>query len=81
MAFELYTDAALARDLPEYGLRRGDLTKIVDAHVAPDGENGYSIEVCNALGETIAVTAVPESALQTLHKNEVLSVRELSVTR
>lgn len=81
MALELYTDAALARDLPEYGLRRGDLINIVDAHLAPDGENGYSIEGCNALGETIAVTAVPKSALQTLHKNQVLSVRELSATR
>ncbi len=80
MTFELYTDAALAHDLPEHGLRRGDLVKVVDTHVAPDGENGYSIEVSNALGETIAVTAVPASALQTLHKNEVLSVRALSAT-
>ncbi len=81
MTFELYTDAALAHDLPEHALRRGDLVKIVDTHLAPDGDNGYSIEVSNALGETIAVTAVPESALQTLHKNEVLSVRALSATR
>ena len=59
MAFELYTDVALARDMVELGLRRGDLVKIVDHHVAPDGEEGYSIEVFNALGETIAVTAAP----------------------
>ncbi len=43
-----------------------------------DGENGYSIEVFNALGDTIAVTAVGESALEPLSKNEVLSVRPLS---
>jgi hypothetical protein len=43
------------------------------------GESGYSIEVFNALGDTIAVTAVPESALESLHKNEVLSVRQLTV--
>ena len=49
MTFDLYTDAALARDLPEYSLRRGDLVKIVDAHTAGDGENGYSVEVFNAL--------------------------------
>ncbi len=78
MAFQLYTDAALARDLPEYRLRRGDLVKIVDAHTASDGENGYSVEVFNALGETMAVIAVSESALKSLHKNEVLSVREMT---
>ncbi len=80
MAFELYTDAALARDIPEHGLRRGDLVKIVEAHTPADGEHGYSVEIFNALGETIAVTAVPESALTRLHGNAVLSVRELTAT-
>ena len=78
MAFELYTDAALARDVPEHRLRRGDVVKIVDLHRSPNGENGYSIEVFNALGDTIAVTAVPESALEPLHEDEVLSVRALA---
>jgi len=78
MAFELYTDVALARDIAELGLRRGDLVKIVDHHVAPDGEEGYSIEVLNALGETIAVTTVPVSALEALRDDEVLSVRPLA---
>ena len=80
MRFELYTDAALARDIPEHRLRRGDLVKIVDRHRSPNGENGYSIEVFNALGETIVVTAVPETALESLHKDEVLSVRPLTAT-
>jgi Domain of unknown function (DUF4926) len=78
MAFELYTDAALARDVAELGLRRGDLVKIVDRHVAPDGEEGYSIEVFNAVGETIAVSTVPVSALEALREDEVLSVRLLA---
>jgi hypothetical protein len=76
--FELYTEVALTRDMPEFGLRRGDLAKVVDHHVAPDGEDGYSIEVFNALGETIAVTTVPFSALEALRKDEVLSVRTLA---
>jgi hypothetical protein len=80
MAFELYTDVALARDMAELGLRRGDLVKVVDHHVAPDGEEGYSIEVFNALGETIAVTAVPASALEALREDEVLSVRPMART-
>ena len=78
MAFELYTDAALVRDIPEHRLRRGDVVKIIDLHASSDGENGYSIEVFNALGDTIAVTAVPESALEPLRNDEVLSVRTLA---
>ena len=78
MAFELYTDVALACDMAELELRRGDLVKVVDHHVAPDGEEGYSIEVFNALGETIAVTTVPASALESLREDEVLSVRPLA---
>lgn len=78
MRFELYTDAALARDIPEHSLRRGDVVKVVDHHPSPNGETGYSIEVFNALGDTIAVTAVPESALESLRKDEVLSVRPLA---
>lgn len=78
MAFELYTDAALVRDIPEHRLRRGDVVKIIDLHASSNGENGYSIEVFNALGDTIAVTAVPESALESLRNDEVLSVRSLA---
>jgi len=78
MRFELYTDAALTRDMPELGFRRGDLVKVVDHHVAPDGKEGYPIEVFNAVGETIAVTTVPGSALEALREDEVLSFRTLA---
>jgi len=43
MKFELYTDAVLTRDVPEHRLRRGDIVKLVDHHVARDGSEGYSI--------------------------------------
>jgi hypothetical protein len=77
MKFELYTDVALTCDLPEHRLRRGDIVKLVDHHVARDGTEGYSIEVFNAVGETIAVTSVPASALEALREDEVLSARTL----
>jgi hypothetical protein len=60
-------------DVPQHRLRRGDVVKLVDHHVAPDGTEGYSIEVFNALGDTIAVTSVPASALEALRQDEVLS--------
>jgi hypothetical protein len=80
MDFELYTDAALARDLPEYRLRRGDIVKVIDRHTSQTGESGYSIEVFNAIGDTIAVTTVPASDLEPLHEHEVFSVRTLAAT-
>lgn len=77
MKFELYTDVALTCDLPEHRLRRGDIVKLVDHHVAADGTEGYSIEVFNAVGDTITVTAVPTSALEVLREDEVLCARTL----
>jgi len=79
MKLALYKDAALACDLPDHRLKRGDIVKLVDHHVAPDGTEGYSIEVFNALGDTIAVTAVPATALEPLREDEVLCARPRSI--
>jgi hypothetical protein len=78
MKLEPYSDVALTCDLPEHRLRRGDIVKFVDHHVATDGTEGYSIEVFNAVGDTIAVTAVPASALEVLREDEVLCARPLA---
>ena len=77
MKLELYKDAVLTRNLAEHRLRRGDIVKLVDHHVAPDNTEGYSIEVFNAVGDTIAVTTVPAAALETVREDEVLSARTL----
>jgi hypothetical protein len=42
------------------------------------GEDGSILEVFNALGESIAVVTVPESDIEGLHADEVLSVRPLA---
>ena len=77
MRFELFTRVALQEDLPQYKLCRGDVATIVEHHPVPDGEDGYSLEVFNAVGETIAVITVAESQIQPLMSNEVLHVRVL----
>ena len=77
MNLELYTDAAVATDLPESNLRRGDMVKIVDELTAPDGARGYAVEVLNALGETIDVRTVPASALEPLREDDLLCIRRL----
>ena len=82
MKFELYTDVALTCDLPVHRLLRGDIVTLVDHHMASDGTEGYSIEVFNAIGDTITVTAVPVpvSALEALREDEVLCARTLNET-
>lgn len=78
MAYELFTRVALREDFPKYRLRRGDLVTIVDRHSGNEGEeDGYSLEVFNAIGQTIAVLVVEESKIEPLKENEVLHIREL----
>ena len=54
--------------------QRGEACKSAEK---ADGTEGYSIEVCNAAGNTIAVTAVPASALEVLREDEILCTRSL----
>lgn len=78
MAYELFTRVALREDIPRHRLRRGDVATIVDRHPGSKGkEDGYSLEVFNAIGETIAVLVVEESEIEPLMENEVLHVRQL----
>jgi hypothetical protein len=78
MSLELYNDAVLTCEVAAHRLHCGDIVKLVDHHIAPDGTEGYSIEVFNALGDTIAVTTVPASGLKSLAEDEVLCVRLMS---
>jgi hypothetical protein len=66
---ELYQEVSLTRDLPEYGLRAGDIATLVDFVPHPsDGEDGCVLEVFNAIGESLAVVAVPISAIASPRK-------------
>jgi len=78
----LYQRVALATDIPSYGLRRGDVAVVVEhlPGTPTTGEEGYALEVFNAVGETIAVVMVPTSAVQPLTENEIFQVRPLSLT-
>jgi hypothetical protein len=76
MKFTLYEEAVLTKDIPEEKLIKGDLATIVDFHPVADGEDGYSLEVFNALGDTIAVITVAESSLAPLTENVIFNARE-----
>jgi hypothetical protein len=81
MKYELYSRVALAEDLPEHCLRRGDVATIVEHHLGrPGQEPGYSLEVFNAVGDTVDVVTVRESQIEPLTANELLAVRPLAAT-
>ena len=47
----------------------------VERHSAPGQEDGYSLEVFNAVGDTVAVVTVRESQIEPLTADELLAVR------
>lgn len=75
MKYKLFEEIALNKDVPGKNLKKGDIATIVEYHPVKDGEDGYSLEIFNALGDTIAVITVPESSIEPLTENEVFSVR------
>ena len=78
MAFELFSKVALTVDVPTHKLRKGDVATIVETHPGRSGqEPGYSLEVFNALGDTLAVVTVRQSHIEPLTHNEILHVRRL----
>lgn len=64
---KLYDRISLTRDFPEHNLRQGDIATFIDTVPDPAGiEEGYILEVFNALGESITVVTVPQSAVEPL---------------
>ena len=79
MKFEMFSRVVLKTDVPENGLRRGDLATIVEYHEGlPGQEPGYSLEVFNAVGDTVAVIALGESQIESLRVDEILCARVLA---
>jgi hypothetical protein len=79
MTYRLFEEVVLLENITEKGLKKGDVATIVEHHPVTDGEDGYSLEVFNALGNTIAVITVSESAIEPLTENEIFSVRSLAM--
>lgn len=80
MKYELFSEVVLQKDIPAKRLKRGDVATIVEYHPSADSEDVYSLEILNALGDTIAVVNVAESEIESLKESEVFSVRLLEAT-
>jgi hypothetical protein len=78
-ALRLYDRVALTAAVPEHRLRAGDVATLVEFVDHPaGGQRGCVLEVSNAIGESIAVIAVPESSVAPLRADEMLAVRPLA---
>ena len=77
MLLETYGDVILTRDVPDHGLRAGDVGTVVERHVVPGvSEEGYSVEFFDMTGNTVAVVPAvpkhPESVFHEVYSGEFL---------
>jgi hypothetical protein len=76
MKHKLLDCVVLAKDLPEFGLRVGDLGTIV-AIYDPDG---LEIEFIKASGETQAVLTLTDADVRPIKADDIISARSLSLS-
>jgi hypothetical protein len=74
--FNLLDTVVLDRDLPEHGLRRGDLGAVVDVH-APDG---LEVEFVMASGKTQALVSLRDGDVRAVADGDLIAVREMKRT-
>jgi len=74
--FNLLDTVVLDRDLPEYGLRRGDLGAVVDVQ-SPDG---LEVEFVLASGKTQALVSLRASDVRAVADGDLIAVRDLKRT-
>jgi len=79
MPFDLYGDVILTRDVPEHGVRAGDVGAVLERHVVPGvSEEGYSVEFFDMTGNTVAVVTLSASAFRLPTPADRPAVRALS---
>ncbi|NEP77549.1 MAG: DUF4926 domain-containing protein [Okeania sp. SIO3B3] len=44
MTFSLFSQVQLIQDIPEFNLKKGSITVIVEYYAMSEGEDGYSVE-------------------------------------
>ncbi len=75
MDFKLFSDVVLVQNIPEEGLREGDVGTVVERHDIAGKETGYSVEFFDMLGKTIAVITVAASMLRLPAHSDIPAVR------
>jgi hypothetical protein len=68
-----HDSAVLVRDLPEYGLKNGDVGTVVLVHPA----GGYEVEFITLDGQTVAVTSLSMDDVRPVGRREIAHAREM----
>jgi uncharacterized protein DUF4926 len=71
MKFALLDTVVLNRDLPEHGLRAGDLGAVVEIYAA----GGIEVEFVRASGQTKALVTLKADDLRSVAEGDILAVR------
>jgi len=71
MKFAVLDTVVLARDMPEHGLRAGDLGAVVEVY-APDG---IEVEFVRASGHTKALLTLATADVRPVAESDLLAVR------
>jgi hypothetical protein len=71
MKFALLDTVVLNRDLPQHGLRAGDLGAVVELY----GADGVEVEFVRASGQTKALVTLKVGDLRSVAENDILAVR------
>ncbi len=74
MKYKLLDCVVLVHDLPDTGLKTGDLGAVVEVY-EPDG---LEVEFVKASGETLAVVTISEGDVRPVESADIISVRSLS---
>ena len=74
MKFEKLEIVVLAHDIPEHGLRAGDLGTVVEIY--PGG--GVEVEFVRGSGITQALLSLSERALRKIDSHDLLATRRLA---
>ncbi len=70
-------DVVLERDLPQHGLKRGDIGTVVLVH---DQGRGYEVEFTSLDGETVAVVTLSAREVRAVGRGEIAHARGMAET-
>jgi hypothetical protein len=76
MTYKMLDTVVLRRDLPEHGLRKGDLGAVVEVH-EPDG---VEVEFVTASGKTQALITLSVRDLRSVQDSDLVTVRSVEHT-
>jgi len=71
MMIEELDNIVLATDLPEHGLKRGDIGTVVLVH----DNGGYEVEFMTLDGDTVAVVSLTSDQIRPIGHREIASAR------